>query len=197
MNQRGEVLLTSCLVIFLGSLLFLLAILEVKKSFHNLQKRSKIILCTKEMKGEIKNLLIFTGRANWAIKNINRAEIIMTIFPDLRVGKIGAKGLKKSIKVMQNLKVISFLKFVTLSNQKGCPFNMAMFKTPFKRRGISLKRNINGGLILRKKTWKYHLRLSPYNIKMTIKTRNWESLFPKVDFYFQEKKERLFPYFSF
>ena len=181
MNQKGEILVVSCLVIFLGSALFLLTFLQLKKSFTQLQRRAKIFLCVKEAKGELHSLLSFNGRLNWAIKNINRAQLVTHMIPG--VSFVSAKALKKSLQQLQQVKIVSFLKNLALSSKKGCPIDLNMMKTPFKNAGLSFKRDFEGRLILREQKWTYKFNLSPYTIRIEVDATHWERIKPVI--YFQ------------
>lgn len=187
MNQKGEITLFSCLLILTLSGLVLLCTLELQKSFGLLQKRTQLFLCVKETKGEFHHFMKFMGRTNWAIKNINRASLIMAFIPGLQKAALDAQKAKKYLQYIQNARVVSYLKTLKDLSGKSCPLDPRMFITPFK---IG-KRDENGATILREEKWTYYYFSKPYLLSLKINAKNWERINPKIKYQAQEKAAKL------
>src|SRR5690606_11234264 len=69
MNQRGEVISLSVLIILVMSSFLILCSLELRKDYKELKERAQLFICTKEFKGELEIFLTQIGKTNWAIKN--------------------------------------------------------------------------------------------------------------------------------
>src|SRR5690606_10842268 len=120
MNQRGEITLMSCFLMMILTTLVLLCGLELRKSFRLLEKRTHLYLCVKETKGEFHEFMKFMGRANWAIKNINRASLVMIFIPGLQKFALDAQKAKKYIQYVQNGRIVSYLKTLKDLKDKQC-----------------------------------------------------------------------------
>lgn len=186
MNQKGEITLMSCFLIMALTSLVLLCALELRKSYRLLERRTHLFLCVKETKGEFHSFMKFMGRANWAIKNINRASLIMIFIPGLQKVALDAQKAKKYIQYVQNGKIVSYLK--TLKDLKGkqCPLDPRMFLTPFK-----VKRDPYGALVLREKEWTYYFLSKPYFLGLKVSADRWERVQPKINYRTEEKAARL------
>jgi hypothetical protein len=187
MNQKGEITLLSCLLILTFSSIVILCSLELRKSFELLRKRSELYLCAKETKGEFNEFMKFMGRTNWAIKNINRAGLIMTFIPGLQGAAMDAQKLKKYLQYIQQARVVSYVKTLTQIKLKSCPVDPRLFITPFVMGAKLLKRDAEGAIILRKDEWNYYFIKHPYYMNLAVSPRGWEDLNPKIDFLSEEK----------
>ncbi len=191
MNQKGEITLLSCCLILTLSGLVLLCSLELQKSFSLLRKRTDLFLCVKETKGEIHHFMKFMGRTNWAIKNINRASLIMAFIPGLQKAALDAQKAKKYLQYIQNGRLVSYLKTLKDLSGKSCPLDPRMFITPFKLGGTLLKRDGNGAALLREEKWTYYYFSKPYLLSIKIDAKKWEAISPKIRYQAEEKAAKL------
>ena len=182
MNQKGEVTLLSCLLLFSLMSLVLLCGLELKKSFRLMEKRTELFLCAKETKGEFHQFMKFMGRTNWGIKNINRASLIMMFIPGLQGAAMDAQKLKKYLIYVQNIRLVSYLKTLKDLRAKGCRLDPRMFITPFNP-----KRDEEEALTLRKTQWTYYFLSTPYALSLTVDSEGWERVKPKLTYTAEEK----------
>lgn len=183
MNQKGETTLLGVLAILGVSLILTLSALELSRSFSLLKKRSELFLCVKETKGELNQFLHFMGKTNWALKNLNRASFIMMLIPGLQGTASNVKKMKKAIILLQNFKLVSYLKTINDLRQKGCPFEPNLAITPFKLSPLSgLERDPEERAILRKEKWRHYFILKPYGITLTVNAQEWEALNPQIIF---------------
>ncbi|WPU64236.1 hypothetical protein [Peredibacter starrii] len=182
MNQRGEITLFSCFLLLSLMALVLACGLELRKSFKLLEQRSHLFLCVKETKGEFNEFMIFMGRTNWGIKNINRASLIMMFIPGLQGAAMDAQKLKKYLVYAQNVRLISYLKTLKDLKGKNCPLDPRMFITPFKT-----KRDSEEALVLREEKWTYYFLRRPYVLSLTTSSQGFESVNPKLKFLMEEK----------
>lgn len=191
MNQRGEVTLLSVLIVFALTSIILLCSLELQKSFRLLQKRTHLFLCVKETKGEVHTFMKFMGRTNWAIKNINRASLIMAFIPGLQGAALDAQKAKKYLQYIQEARVVSYLKTLSDLKLKDCPLDPRMLITPLKLGSRVLKRDGEGAAILRKKEWDYYFFSKPYFLSLRVNAGSWEAIHPKIKYQAEEKVARL------
>ncbi len=187
MNQKGEVTLLSCLLILVFSSLVFLCGLELSRSFNMLKKRTHLFLCVKESKGEFHRFMTIMGRTNWAIKNINRASLIMVFIPGLQGIALDAQKAKKYLQYFQNALIISYVKTLNEIRNKRCPLDPRMFITPFQLGSTVLKRDTEGAAILREKKWTYYYFSKPYLLNLTINPEGFERINPRITYVSEEK----------
>jgi len=191
MNQKGETTLLAVLLMMSLMGVIILTSLELKKSYLDLERRTQLFLCVKESKGELKELLVFMGKANWGIKNIDRIKLIIAFFPGLQGYAMNAQKIKKYLQQTQDIRLkIHLAKLKNLRNKK-CPIDPKMLFTPFKLQYTSLYRDTNGLVTLRKEEWSHLYLKKNYLIELTIKPWDWENLHPKISFQSKEKKVKV------
>jgi hypothetical protein len=187
MNQRGEITLMASLLLFILLGIVLLCSLELKKSYYQLQKRTHLFLCVKEAKGELNQLIKFTGRTNWAIKNLNRAELIMMFIPLGQVSTMNTKKLKSLLINSQDIRLISYMNHLKKMKSNGCKLDLRMFITPFELGLSTFKRDKEQAVILRKKEWSYSFYSKPYLLNLQINSKRWETPSPYITYMTEEK----------
>lgn len=190
-NQKGEVtvLLTLLIVVLTG--IVLLCALELRKSYSFLEKRTHLFLCVKETKGELHQYMKFMGRTNWAIKNINKASLIMMFIPGLQGIAADAQKAKKYIQYAQEARLISYMKTLSDLRSKKCSTDPRMFITPFKLGSRLLKRDAFGAAELREEKWTYYYLSKPYLLQIEINASGFESLKPNIKYKSEEKAAKL------
>lgn len=191
MNQKGEVTLLSCLLIFCLMSVVLLSALELQKSYKLLQKRTHLFLCVKETKGELHEYIKFMGRTNWAIQNIKKAQIIMLLIPGTQGIAMDAEKLKKYLQYIQEGRTVSYLKTLNDLRNKSCPLDPRMIITPFKLGARVLQREVGGGAILRENKWTYGYFSKPYFLTIEVDASGWESMKPHITYTSEEKLAKL------
>jgi len=191
MNQKGEITLTSCLLILGLSGVLLICAMELQSSFKQLEKRTNLFLCVKETKGELNLYLKFMGRTNWGIKNINRASLIMVFIPGLQGAAMDAQKAKKYIQYAQEARTVSYLKTLADIKKKKCPLDARMFITPFQLGSRLLKRDTEGAAITREAQWKYYFFSKPYLLSLNIQAEGLERINPKIVYTSEEKAGKL------
>jgi hypothetical protein len=191
MNQKGEITLFSCLILFLLAGIVLLSALELRKSFHHLEKRTQLFLCVKKTKGELHQFLKMMGRTNWGIKNLNKASLIMLFIPGLQGASMSAKKIKTALQHIQEIRLLSYLKTLKDIQGQNCPLDPRMFITPYQLGAQLLKRDQDGAAILRSKEWTYGYLSKPYLITIKINASKLEKTNPKIHYLTEEKAEKL------
>lgn len=191
MNEKGEVTLISCLLILALSGVILICSMELHSSFKLLKRRTDLFLCVKESKGEIHLFMKFMGRTNWAIKNINRASMIMIFVPGLQGLALDAQKAKKYLQYSQEARSISYLKTLTELKKKQCPLDPRMFITPFVLGPRLFKRDAEGAAILREDEWNYYFLSKPYLLTLKIQSQGFERINPKLTYISEEKAAKL------
>jgi hypothetical protein len=191
MNERGEITFLGTLLMLCLSSLVLLSALELERSFKRLKQRSTLILCTKEAKGELRNLLTTMGQTNWGIKNLERVKLLAMLFPGMGMASKSAEDIKTGLKLFQDVKMLSFLKTIATLRVKGCPMDPRFLQTPFEMTGTRLKRNQDGTIKIRSTEWNHHFVLRPYQIQLKIKLVNWEAPSPRLQFLVEDRPEKL------
>lgn len=187
MNQKGEVTLMTSLLMFILMGIVLLSSLELKSSYRKLQRRTELFLCVKETKEEINLFIKFIGRTNWAIKNINRAKLIMMFLPLAPATTLNAQKLKNFLIHAQNIRLISYLNSLKKIKAKGCQLEPRLYITPFELSVGSLKRDQTQSVNLRKKKWNYIFYSPPYTLNLKIDGTGWEDSSPRIKYFSEEK----------
>lgn len=196
MNQKGEITLISCLLLFFFFTLVLLSALELRHSFGLLEKRTTLFLCAKESKGELNDFLTFMGRTNWGIRHVHKAEVIALFVPGLQGLSFKAEKVKKVLKHSQNIRLISYLKTLKALTNRGCPVDPRMFITPFKMSASLFQRDTEGAVIMKENEWSYGFFSRPWYLELQIKTSEWETIRPTFEYFSEEKGVKLSSHLS-
>lgn len=191
MNQKGESSFICTMAIFALTTIVILCSLELKRNYSLLEKRTHLFLCLKETRGEFHQFMVFMGRTNWAIKNINRASLIMMFIPGLQGVAMDAQKAKKYLQYAQEIKVVSYLKILKDLRGKSCPLDPRMVITPFELGTRLLSRDSEGAAKLREKKWTYYFLSKPYLVNMDIEAQGLERVNPKMNYHFAEKGAKL------
>lgn len=141
-NQQGNSLFLSLLILMSISFLSLKLINNKLRKIERTRYINQQYLCMKEYNGstshfikhiEVMNNFIILGKA---------VEYLSTIIPPLRgLIYLAAKYGIMTVKGVQNLSLISYLKKYYDYYQKGCYFSPEYFKTPFKHSFVQFKRS--------------------------------------------------------
>jgi hypothetical protein len=190
-NEKGEVTVLTTMLIAVLTGIVLLCALELQKSFSLLNRRTHLFLCVKETKGELNDFMKFMGRTNWAIKNINKASLVMMFIPGLQGIAADAQKAKKYLQYVQEGRTVLYMK--TLADLRGrkCSTDPRMFITPFKIGSRLLKRDAHGAAELREEKWTYYYLSRPYLLQIEINASGFESLKPKIVYKSEEKAAKL------
>ncbi len=189
-NEKGEVTVLATMLIAVLTGIVLLCALELQKSISLMKRRTHLFTCVKETKGELNDFMKFMGRSNWAIKNINKASLIMMFIPGLQGVAADAQKAKKLIQKFQNLKLALYLKTLSDLRARKCSTDPRMFLTPFKiSKGFS--RDHHGAAELREEKWTYYYLSKPYLLQIEINASAFESLKPNIEYKAEEKGAKL------
>jgi hypothetical protein len=155
-----------------------------------MKTRTTLLLCTKETKGELHELLIFMGRTNWGIKNLQRVKLLSLILPGSQFTSQSADKIKKILQRTQEVRLASHFNIIKNLKLKGCPLPLSLLKTPFETIGPILKRDQNGSIKLRSFEWNYYFFLRPYEIHLNVVAKEWENLSPQLVYVVEDKPVR-------
>lgn len=187
-NQRGEATLFCVLILVALSGLLTLCALELQYSFNLLKKRTRIILCVKEAKGELHRYLRHMGRLNWLIKNTTRAQLVAVFFPPLLPYVANAEKLKDLAKSFQAAALVPYVGKISDLKKRGCPIDPQIYLTPYELGSdYGFKRTPEGAARIRKTRWTYHFLGKPYFLTLKVNAVRAEALYPKVDYLAEEK----------
>ncbi len=180
MNEKGEMNLVFVLMVAGLSGVMILCALKLQKSYRLLEKRTDLFLCTKEVEGEISQYMRFMGRTNWAIKNVEKAKLIMLFIPGLQGGALEAEKAKRTLILVQNTSVVPFLKKMAELKSRSCPMDPRIFITPFILTPVGHQRNTDGTATLRKLRWSYQYVSYPYSLSVDWDASQFEALNPRL-----------------
>jgi hypothetical protein len=158
----------------------ILCALRLKNSFRLLEKRTELFLCTKEVEGELYQYIKFMGRTNWAIKNVEKAKLIMMFIPGLQGGALEAEKAKRTLIMMQNTALIPFLKKMAQLKSRSCPMDPRIFITPFKLAGYGYQRDADSTATLRSSKWSYQYVSFPYSLSVDWDASHYLGLSPRL-----------------
>ena len=178
MNERGEMNLFFVLMVVGLSGVMILCALRLQRSFHLLEKRTELFLCTKETEGEIHQYMKFMGRTNLALRNVQVAKFILIFIPGLQGHALAADKLKKLLVTLQNAELILYLKKMAELKTRGCPMDPRILITPFKLNATGYQRSIDKTAILRSSRWNYQYVSFPYAISVDWDARGFEAIMP-------------------
>lgn len=187
MNQKGEISLLASFIMLILTGLVLLCALELQNSYRLMEKRTQLFLCLKETKGELHLFMKFMGRTNWAIKNINKASLVMAFVPGLQGAALDAQKAKKVLQYAQGARVVAYLKTLHQLRQKNCALDPRMSITPFKLGAKLLERTNEGAAVLRETQWNYYYFSKPYLLNLTVNASDYEQLNPTINYLSEEK----------
>jgi len=191
-NQKGEATLFCVLILVALSGLLTLCALELQYSFGLLKKRTHLILCVKETKGELHRYLKHMGRLNWLIKNTTRAQAVAVFFPPLWPHVANAFKLKKLAKTFQAAATPLYFNKVRDLKKRGCPIDPRIYLNPYELGSdYGFKRTLDGAARIRKTKWTYHFLEKPYFLTLNVDAAEAEALYPKVEYRVEEKLETL------
>jgi len=196
MNQKGEATLTLILLMVVINSVLLLYGLRLHHNWQKIEARSKIFLCTKEIKEETVLFVENIEKLNWLIRNTDKAEKVAYFIPFVwaYIGK--AKKIKLVAKSLQLKSLTQYL--ITLKNikKKNCPIPLKDFISPYKLgMNLGFQRDQFEQTLLRKNKWTSNLKLSDYQILLQYEI-NRQALWPKLQVLSLEKKGKL-PFTSF
>jgi hypothetical protein len=192
MNERGEAIVLSILILTLLTGLLSLCGLELQHSFGLMRKRSEIFLCTKELKGELHQHLKVMGQTNWGLKNIKKAQLLSAFIPGIQGVALSGEKLKKMLKGIQTTSLIHFLSVITTLNKRHCPVPVNAYQGAFQFDGVRLKRGLQGEALLRNKKWIYLFYHHPYLLEVRINAIRINELQPQIKYSITEKKVKSF-----
>lgn len=191
MNQKGEMNLVFVLMVAGLSGVMILCALSLQKSFRLLEKRTELFLCAKETEGEIHQFMKFMGRTNWAIKNVEKAKLIMMFIPGLQGGALKAEKAKQTLIYIQNTSLIPYLKKMAEMKSRNCPMDPRIFITPFHLAGFGFQRSADSTAQLRSSKWTYHYVSFPYSLSTDWDANNFEAINPRLKRISRENAARL------
>lgn len=180
MNQKGEMNLVFILMVAGLSGVMILCALSLRKSFRLLERRTELFLCTKETEGEIHRYMKFMGRTNWAIKNVEKAKLIMMFIPGLQAGALKAEKAKRTLMLIQNTSLVPYLKKMAELKSRSCPMDPRIFITPFHLAGYGYQRSADSTAQLRSTKWSYQYVSFPYSLSVDWDANNFEAINPRL-----------------
>lgn len=191
MNDKGEATLFAVLTLVALTGIMLLCSLELSRSYRFLTRRSGLFLCAKEAKGELNHYLKLMGRSNWAIKNIQRAKLVMLFIPGLQGVALHSEKAKAFLKAYQDAQLIVYLQRMRKITTKGCALDPRLFLTPYMLNGPGYRRHSSGASIIRKQQWTYYYSHSPYALSLEVNATQSERVNPKIIYRVRESGVRL------
>ena len=191
MNQRGEMNLVLVLIVVALTSVMILCALRLQRSFSLMQKRTELFLCVKETEGELVRYMKFMGRTNWALKNIQKAQLIAVFFPPLLPLVGSAEKLRKALKLLQDVSLIPFVKKLSELKSRGCPLDPRLFKTPFELGLTGYQRGSYGRAKIRNEKWTYYYVSYPYTITVEWNAGAYEAVWPVLTRNSSEKTAKL------
>lgn len=169
-NQNGSanILALSLLVLITG--IMTIWVLKRSNIFLEHQYLQRQQICLRKFLIESRSLITKTESVNNIIINIKTISIISSFLglPGKIIQKIGSKGVLKILYLMQETQKNKFLFKLRKFKRQKCHFSLSTYKTPYKLKGIKLKRNIKGQAILRRR---YRGYFSKKNFFLTYKLR--------------------------
>lgn len=149
-NYQGNVTLIACLVLLSTSFWVTRFLQAQLNENRELQKHFQALLCAKEYNGRLKDITYKVETGNKVIRWANAAMIAGVQNPLIVKA---AYQTKKWTQRHQTFSIFSYLKKLADLNANNCFFHPKSYKTPFKFKGLELKRSIYGTTIIRRTEW--------------------------------------------
>lgn len=166
-NQHGNITFSGLCLLFI---LCTIGLGVIKLKIHNLKAtkdKTKQFLCVKEYTGSLKEHFKKIQKINRYIKSLNHSKNASLFLPGYGlVARSAFKNIENILIKSQNIIHISYLKYLRGLNKKGCSFSAQIYKTPFRHRGFSLKRNHFNEAIAREKKWSSYIISSSVTLKI-------------------------------
>lgn len=162
--------------------------LELQRSFSHLKNRTQLLLCVKETKGELNRYLLFMGRTNWGIKNINKIKWLMVFIPGLQGAAANAEQAKRLLISLQDSTLLLYLSKLAQLKAQGCSLDPRLLQTPFELSGRGYARDHTRAAKLRSTKWDYYFLHRPYGLTLNITSKSLEAINPTINYQVKENK---------
>lgn len=170
------------LLLSLGVLLFLLT----HHQFKQMKARGDLMLCLKEVKGELHDFIILTERMNWAIKHIDKAKYLVFI-PGLQAVAANAEKTKKYIQKYQDFTLTQYLLKLTKLKRR-CHMSPSSFMTPYQITVSGFRRHFDGTTQWRNEQWSLQILGQVELAQIQIKDKKSAQQKPQVTYSYSIKK---------
>jgi len=181
--------------IYLGGLialllsLGLLLILLTQHHLVQMKARGELVLCLKEVKGELHKFVTHTEKLNWAIKHIDKAKYLIFI-PGLQAVAANSERAKKLVMGYQDFTLAQYLMKLT-KLQKRCPQTPLAFMTPYQIGLKKFHRRFDGTTYWRKE-WKTQIKGKFETAYIQIKEKKIKQLEPQFQYQYSIKRGSVF-----
>jgi hypothetical protein len=157
MNEQGNSVVFSMLVLLLCTLIGLSFINNRLKNIGKQKRLQALLICTKKLNGKSRVFIERMEKTNSILKTLTITKAASTTIPIYgAVASKSIKMIKKLIKATQRIMLISFMNFTAQVSLKECSVSPNIYKTPYKVSSrMNLKRNLYDQAILRGNTWKF------------------------------------------
>jgi hypothetical protein len=173
MNEKGNSLIFSMLVLLLCSILGLNFIHTRLTNIGKQKRLQSLLICTKKLNGKSRVFIERMEKTNSILKTLTITKLASTTIPIY--GAVAAKSIKvikKIIKAAQRVILISFLNFVAYTALKNCSITPNIYKTPYKvTKSLDLTRDAYDQAILRGNTWFFTSKLGGNIIRNKFKIK--------------------------
>jgi hypothetical protein len=158
MNEKGSTILFGMIIVMIFTSLSLLFIKKRMNRITIIKEKQQLHLCTKEANGLSQKFVKLINKTNHWLKVATITKYLSIIVPVLNTaGSISTKSAIKSLKIVQRLKTISYLKKIRDLHTSKCSFDISIYTTPLRFSRFSIKRNSYNQAIFRGTKWTYHV----------------------------------------
>ncbi len=156
MNEKGSASLLGLVMILTISLIGLSLISKRINQTTNTREFQKMLLCTKEINGIVRDFSTKIIKSNKTLKLLTVAEYTSITIPVYGIfASKSAKAAKKIIKGFQLAFLASYLKNISSLHSKNCYFSPNLYITPFQTKILDFHRNHFSEVKKRRKKWRY------------------------------------------
>lgn len=173
MNEKGNSLIFSMLILMLCSLVGLNFVQTRLTNIGKQKRLQALLICTKRINGKARVFISRMEKTNAILKTLTITKLASTTIPIYgAVASKSIKVIKKVIKAGQRVMLISFMNFVAYTALQNCSLAPNIYKTPYKiTKSLDLSRDLYDQAILRGNSWFFISKLGGYIIQNKFKIK--------------------------
>lgn len=172
MNENGNSLFLSMLLLMLISLVGIIGLKNRLQEYKDIKNKTELLLCTKTLNGEVLTFHNHIKRINKYIKTIMIAKLGSYFIPGFNITtKAAAKIAIRVLKAKQYMHLVSFqAKSTALLLKRQCLFSPKVLTTPYHIGLNGFKRNKLEEAIIKGAKWQFTTYKEGFNIKNKLNT---------------------------
>ncbi len=152
---QGSVTFFGLLGTLILSFMMILFLYHHSTNLRQIRERSLVYLCAKEFYLTQHHFIDKIEAINLALVSTQYLKVITLLFPgNIILTGSSTQQIQESLKKLQNVLLISYMKNLSLLKKKSCPLPLESYTTPYVLSGWGFQRNSRQQTVLRAQNWK-------------------------------------------